>query len=999
MKKLFVFAFLFLVAALGCAQTPQYVTSNPPFNGPLSASTVQITNSLPGSFVKADGSGAAFIPSFSAANGFYFLGDSYGYGNGMPTPSYGLEGQVSKMTGSLQAPGPSAIPGNSLGDMTHNAFSMLGYTITNQNAPTTFVDCCVNNARLGYTAAQGEQDFFQTVYALIYELAVKSTNHISSRSSLWNVTAGTWVENAPIFDGAMAVAGSNYTVGDTICFNYNALCTMTATVTAVNSGGLGAFYVTAYPPQYNSALPVNYTVSCVHCQNGSATGAIFSSTDNGAGKGVYGMMTSGASSSMTAAVNVKNTGVLVLDYIAQETPPSGQTYILGGGSAQAFLDGSTTPLTDSVTGSTTISAVCGIIGLINAQSNCVYASVFTGITPGNHSLVIKTTASNALPFTIIDVVTPDGFRAAGADGPSLILSTTAPTLQGGSYNLTASQYSQFAQTAVQTVNKLGLTNVILADEAKWSTTEAGGTSTNPVALGFDMTVDWAAATPTASTGCAVDGSNNATVYGTNTYVVGDQVFLYGFTACSFLNGFDNTATTLQPFTITSATTTSFVASSPSFTHASTGGELTDSGNTQQMIGGSIASNSTPLHPAQSGYAKFAQVLVAASGTQAGKLLSSFITTTPPPYTTNAVPAFGYGSVAGILGTSTCPTLGTSSSIFLFCLQNDYRYPFMIDNDNSILAYFDGAGSLTLGGALKTEYIASSNPVGNGPLYINAASSAIAGNDIYNTQSLYQFGNVELSTVSIPLLGAVTTSSTGGTLLASTKYCALFTAVSGSGVESTPWPEACITTGAATNTNTVTYSIQKGSGSLYTSINVYCRTSGAELYCANFTAASGAGTWTDTGAITPSGNSAPTVALNSAIVFGQDGSFPMRNIPRAYPSWHIASSLSTTNTPYGPAYFSTRGGVVERYTVNVEGTATCTANPVVALYVCGTSITGCNGAAGTQIASITTAGVGVVVDSGVISAVIPVGNFYTTKLTTNTCSVQPVIDAGATVRAN
>ena len=116
--------------------------------------------------------------------------------------------------------------------------------------------------------------------------------------------------------------------------------------------------------------------------------------------------------------------------------------------------------------------------------------------------------------------------------------------------------------------------------------------------------------------------------------------------------------------------------------------------------------------------------------------------------------------------------------------------------------------------------------------------------------------------------------------------------------------------------------------------------------------------------------------------------------RSYPSWHISSTLSSINKPYGPIAYSTKGGYIEAITANVEGALTCTTYPTVAIYDCGASVAGC--APGTSLTSLATTGAG---QFGTIGLNVPIapGHFFTAELTAGTCTAQPTIDIGATVR--
>ena len=929
----------------------------------------------------------------SARNNIYFLGDSYGTGVGMPSASYGLQSQIASMMGySSAAPWVNPQPGNTLDDIVMEGWAELGYNVKRQNQPILFVDCCANNANNSLTPAQGEQDFIQAGNALVFEASESASSHTSATQ--WTQTSGTWTEIAPLILGGGFVGhtGSNYTIGDTICFVINSLCTLDATITNVSSGGVpGTLMLTSFPPQYNK-LGI-WPSQCIHCQNGSAAGAEYDAAIIGAVNGIYAETTSGASSTLTVSVSVGATGVAVINYIAENTAITHGAHYTGGGTAQVFLDGGTTPLVDQTTNSSTLTGDCGGVASYNTGANCVYAAVFTGIAPGTHTFAVTTTSTNTLPFSIIDIIHPAGSHPNGGDGPSMILSTTAPTLSAAPFAYNASQYSLFAQNLVTQANLWGETNVRLADEAKWSTTQGGGTPTNPVALGFNLAVDWANATPTTATGCAVDGSNNVTVYGTNSYTVGQQVFLYSFVNCSYLNGFDNTLNTLQPFTITSATSSSFVASSPSFTHASTGGEVTDTGATQLMVGGSIASNEPPLHPAQAGYTKFAQVMVAAANITPGMFLSSYLTQEPP-----TLWGYAFSNVTGVIGTSSCP-MGTSGAAIVVCNMPGNNAKDVLDADlnGTMQTYITSNGNIINSsgvGFLSFNYFNSTG--GSAPIVFNGGHNSIAGRDISNSTNYQSGGNVILTSPVPPSQNAPTATAGGGTLNANTQYCARLTGVNDSGAESLWSNEECVTTGGGSNNYSVTYSYQSAFGNIWTNVKFYCRTPGAEQFCYNNVVGNGSQTWVDNGSVTPSGNP-PSIASNAKIVFTADSNYTLANAPRSYPNWHIASSLSNTNTPYGQIIFASRGGTIESITVNVQGSITCSTYPTYAAFDCGTSVTGC-ASGGTSLASQATTGDGQFGTAG-LSAAIPIGHYVAVKETAGSCTVSPTSDISLTVRAN
>jgi hypothetical protein len=115
-----------------------------------------------------------------------------------------------------------------------------------------------------------------------------------------------------------------------------------------------------------------------------------------------------------------------------------------------------------------------------------------------------------------------------------------------------------------------------------------------------------------------------------------------------------------------------------------------------------------------------------------------------------------------------------------------------------------------------------------------------------------------------------------------------------------------------------------------------------------------------------------------------------------PSWHIASVLSTLNTPYGAVTYSTNGGTIKALTVNVEGSATCVTFPTVAIYDCGTTVSGCS--PGTSLTSLATTSASQFSATG-LSVAITAGHFFAPELTANSCSVQPTLDVSATIVEN
>ena len=115
------------------------------------------------------------------------------------------------------------------------------------------------------------------------------------------------------------------------------------------------------------------------------------------------------------------------------------------------------------------------------------------------------------------------------------------------------------------------------------------------------------------------------------------------------------------------------------------------------------------------------------------------------------------------------------------------------------------------------------------------------------QSLNVSGNISIVGLSSPIIGSITTATTGGTLAASTSYCYRVSAVNSLGI-TIPSTESCITTGSTTATNTVTIPWTGYPANMQTSYSIYGRTTGAELLIASGLTEA----YTDTGSITPSG---------------------------------------------------------------------------------------------------------------------------------------------------
>ena len=121
----------------------------------------------------------------------------------------------------------------------------------------------------------------------------------------------------------------------------------------------------------------------------------------------------------------------------------------------------------------------------------------------------------------------------------------------------------------------------------------------------------------------------------------------------------------------------------------------------------------------------------------------------------------------------------------------------------------------------------------------------------------------------PVISTIATATTNGSLAASTSYCYRVSALgnsSSNGGETFASNEICTPTGSttATNTVTVTWSAVSGAGGY----RVYGRTTGAELLIGG-NLASATVTFTDTGALTPSGalpvaNTSLSVITNSFV---------------------------------------------------------------------------------------------------------------------------------------
>ena len=141
---------------------------------------------------------------------------------------------------------------------------------------------------------------------------------------------------------------------------------------------------------------------------------------------------------------------------------------------------------------------------------------------------------------------------------------------------------------------------------------------------------------------------------------------------------------------------------------------------------------------------------------------------------------------------------------------------------------------------------------NEPTYSQYMDS---GGNVNLKNNLNVYENINLAQLTGVGIGTITTSTTGGTLAASTQYCYKIAAYNSTGSTASS-SESCITTGSTTSTNTVTIGVNPISTTnncMATGYYVYGRTTGAEQYIA--TAAStcpALATYTDTGAITPSG---------------------------------------------------------------------------------------------------------------------------------------------------
>lgn len=561
--------------------------------------------------------------SFSAANGINFISDSLGVGFGQPTGTspmslyaYGWGGQLARIVGSptSSAVHDAGFQGNTAADMAFFSYMDIGHSMQTYNDPINYMVCCTNDADLtGSPSAPDALGLKQSLNSVVFQVATSGTEQFQFASPAnWTVASGTWTTEYPFVEGSVVVGGANYTVGDTLCATNGVTCLPTFKVTAVGSGGvITNMFQTGYVGQnYNNGQ--SYALNCISCASGGNGATYYWGTAPFTSPTV--LLTSSPSAELTSiTLNVGPEGIAVLHYIAE---PSG-TDILGGGAGEV-LDGSTV-LTDQLTGSTTITATINGLGRVNGgqETNAApYAAIFTGLTPGPHTFHVETLSSNSEPFAVVDFTIPGNYRNPGADGPSLILGGTIPE-QNNANALASYQYSLIETQVVAQANLYGFFNVVYSDIAGWTTSSNGGTPSVPVSLNFNAD-DFAATTLVNVTACSVDSSNNVTVTAVNSYAQYQQVFPWNFTTnCTFLNGYDGSAPNLVPFVVSSATGTSFVMTSPSFIHASTG-TLTDSGYIQAMANGAILTTASGLHPTSTGYAHIAQRLAATSFVNPGR---------------------------------------------------------------------------------------------------------------------------------------------------------------------------------------------------------------------------------------------------------------------------------------------------------------------------------------------------------------------------------------------
>lgn len=608
---------------------------------------------------------------FSLKNGIGVWSDSIGGGTGLPVGlGWGL--QLATIGGTtITCTG--VVGGTAIADTTYNMVGACGSLPTDHNNRVNFMEIGTNAAN-GNNAPSasyqlGEQ---QSAVAAGLILGTSSTNkYWFATSGQFTPTGSSWATLVPV-NSAIGAAGTGYAVSDVLTLTQAGSCScatvMVDTLGASNS--ITGYHFVTYGSGYVNGISST--------SGGTGTGA----TINIGWYAVWALAEQSSISGESILSNsliVGNKGTVGLVYGAYQN---------GGASFQVFMDGSSTPLTDAVSNSTTLSSnYLGHVrfGGADVRGLTWIGAVFTGITPGAHTFKVQSTSSGL--FTPMFLAMPHSNNYGGGDGPNLIMSNAMPE-QGNAFNVSSCLLSNSHAAAASILRTMGIVGVQYVDIAGWSD-KACGATVFPTSM--DTVRDFASTVTAAAniTNCAVASTGVATLNAVNTLSAGTQIYITGLTACQGIN-----STPTNGYTVLAAglSGTQFqVQTGLKETIASTA----DSGTAALMSNNVVLNLAPPLHPSSSGQNKIAQGFAKAAGIQSGANGSGPLITTG---LTPNLPAIGYTDGFGKWGVN-CLTrqFGTIIGGCIGSTSLSYFFDFIKWNGSAWVssANLDYAGTLTL----------------------------------------------------------------------------------------------------------------------------------------------------------------------------------------------------------------------------------------------------------------------------------------------------------------
>lgn len=609
--------------------------------------------------------------AFSLKNGIGVWSDSIGGGTGLPVGlGWGL--QLATVGGTAVTCN-GVIGGTAIADTTYNMIGACGSLPADHNNRVNFMEIGTNAAN-GNNAPSasyqlGEE---QSAVAAGLILGTSGTNkYWFSNSTLFTPTGSSWATLIPI-NSVIGAAGSGYAVSDVLTLTQAGSCgcatIMVDTLGASNS--VASYHFVTYGSGYVNGFSTT--------SGGTGTGATINFGWYATWAAATQSSVSGESILSTSLI-VGNKGTVGLVYGAYQS---------GGAGFQIFMDGGSTPLTDVVSNSTTLSSNYtghARFGGADVRGLTWIGAVFSGIAPGSHTFTVQSTSSGL--FTPMFLAIPHSNSYGGGDGPNLIMSNAMPE-QGNAFNVSSCLLSNSHAAAASVLRTMGIIGVQYVDIAGWSDKACGSTvfPTN-----MDTVRDFAStATAAASiTNCAVASTGVATLNATNTFTAGTQIYIAGLTVCQGINSTPSNGYTVLASGLSG---TQFqVQTALKETIASSA----DAGTAALMSKNVVLNLAPPLHPSSSGQNKIAQGFAKAAGIQSGANGSGPLIVTGP---TANLPALGYTDGFGKWGVNCLARqFGTIIGGCISSTSLSYFLDFMKWNGSAWVssASLDYAGSLTL----------------------------------------------------------------------------------------------------------------------------------------------------------------------------------------------------------------------------------------------------------------------------------------------------------------